>query len=184
MFSERKTAQIAAYFLHRAGGTMEHVKLMKLMYLADREALDAYGSSISKDTMYSMKMGPVLSHTLDLMGGNYDPLCEGEWSGWISPKEHYCVSIKKEITDKSFDEMSEAEMSILEKIFKEFGDWEMRKLIDYTHGFREWKNPGIGRLPIEYRDIFEALGKPEDKIAVLLEYLQDEAEISAALASI
>ena len=47
MFNERKVAQIAAYFLHRRGGCMSHLKLMKLMYLADREAFNRFGRSIT-----------------------------------------------------------------------------------------------------------------------------------------
>jgi hypothetical protein len=38
---------MAAYFLNRAGGSMEHVKLMKLMYLADRECMNQYWFPIS-----------------------------------------------------------------------------------------------------------------------------------------
>ena len=39
-FNERKAAQMAAFFLHQGGGKLEVLKLMKLLYLADRQAMD------------------------------------------------------------------------------------------------------------------------------------------------
>jgi uncharacterized phage-associated protein len=90
---------MAAYFLFRAGGgPMEHVKLMKLMYLADREAMDLYWFPISDDEYYSMKMGPVLSLALNLMSGNEDPESQGVWGEWVSAKENYRVSLQRERT--------------------------------------------------------------------------------------
>lgn len=69
MFDELKIAQATAYLLHKAGGTMEHIKVMKLLYLADRLSWQRYGYSISNDEYYSLPYGPVLSNTLNLMRG-------------------------------------------------------------------------------------------------------------------
>ncbi|MEE3701578.1 type II toxin-antitoxin system antitoxin SocA domain-containing protein, partial [Mannheimia haemolytica] len=52
MFDELKIAQATAYLLHKAGGTMEHIKVMKLLYLADRLSWQRYGYSISNDEYY------------------------------------------------------------------------------------------------------------------------------------
>ena len=47
MFNERKAAQMAAFFLGQgSGGRLAHLKLMKLLYLADREAVRAFGLPI------------------------------------------------------------------------------------------------------------------------------------------
>ena len=59
MFNELKTAQASAYLLHKAGGTMEHLKLMKLLYLADRLSWKEYDKSITGDEYYSLPYGPV-----------------------------------------------------------------------------------------------------------------------------
>jgi uncharacterized phage-associated protein len=181
MFKESKTAQIAAYFLHKADSQMEHVKLMKLMYLADREALGTLGAFISDDSMYSMRMGPVLSQTLDLMSGNYDPLSEGAWSEWVSDKENHQVMLKKQISENDLDELSDAELSIMEKVYDRFGDWTMKALIDYTHGLKEWGNPGMGRIPIATESILDALGKTPEETRAILGYLEEAKGIDAAL---
>lgn len=48
MFNERKAAQMAAFFLGQLlDRKMPHLKLMKLLYLSDREAVRAFGWPIS-----------------------------------------------------------------------------------------------------------------------------------------
>ena len=62
MFNERKAAQMAAFFLGQLlDRKMPHLKLMKLLYLSDREAVRAFGWPISGDRLVSMPHGPVLS---------------------------------------------------------------------------------------------------------------------------
>lgn len=41
MFNEEKVAQMAAYLLKKHGGSMRFIKLMKLMYLSDRKAMES-----------------------------------------------------------------------------------------------------------------------------------------------
>ena len=45
-FDERKAAQAASVLLERHGGSMPYIKLIKLLYLADREALIESGLPI------------------------------------------------------------------------------------------------------------------------------------------
>ena len=66
MFNEQRVAQMAAYLLGRARGHTKYLKLMKLLYLADRESMKRHGHPISGDRYVSMEHGPVLSHTLNL----------------------------------------------------------------------------------------------------------------------
>ena len=69
LFNEKRTAQAAAFMLHSAGGRLPLLKLMKLLYLAERESLRLFGEPISGDKLVSMPHGPVLSKTLDMMNG-------------------------------------------------------------------------------------------------------------------
>ena len=79
MFNERKAAQMAAFFLGQLlDRKMPHLKLMKLLYLSDREAVRAFGWPISGDRLVSMPHGPVLSQTLNLMDGDV----ESQPGGW------------------------------------------------------------------------------------------------------
>lgn len=49
MFNELKTAQLAAYLLKQGGGRMEYIKLINLLYLAEREHLKLYHSPMTGD---------------------------------------------------------------------------------------------------------------------------------------
>ena len=82
MFNERKAAQMAAFFLGQLlDRKMPHLKLMKLLYLSDREAVRAFGWPISGDRLVSMPHGPVLSQTLNLMDGFTRPMQANEFTG-------------------------------------------------------------------------------------------------------
>ena len=64
-YREDGSTQAAARLLKRAGGPMSHMKLIKLLYLADRRALVRWGRPITCDWYVSMPQGPVPSFTLD-----------------------------------------------------------------------------------------------------------------------
>jgi hypothetical protein len=64
MFREEKATAVAALLLEWAGGALDD---LKLMYLADRDAFRRFGTTITGDRYFSMKNGPILSATLDLM---------------------------------------------------------------------------------------------------------------------
>ena len=91
-FNERKAAQMASYFLMRRGGKMSHLKLMKLLYLSDREAMSKFEHPISGDRMVSLPHGPVLSMTLDYMDGNIESSKHG-WESYISTIKNHEVYI-------------------------------------------------------------------------------------------
>jgi len=81
LFDEQRTAQAAAFFLHKAEGRMPLFKLMKLLYLAERESYRRYGEPISGDQLVSTPHGPALSLTLDMMNGGGD--AQDGWNHWI-----------------------------------------------------------------------------------------------------
>jgi uncharacterized phage-associated protein len=185
MCNVRKLAQMAAYFLHRAGGPMEHAKLMKLMYLADREAIDLYGLPISEDDYWATKTGPALALTLNLMGGYEDYGSQMEWGEWVSAKENFQVGLRKEgMTGKGLNWLAGEEIAVLKKIYDKFGDWPTQNLIDYAHGLQEWIDPRGGRLLITFRSILEALGKSEPTIEATLKKLDRLAFIRSSPISI
>jgi uncharacterized phage-associated protein len=162
IFSELKVAQMAAYFLHRRGGRMSYLKLMKLLYLADRASLEQYEASISDDTHVSMPQGPVLSTTLNLMTGQID---SPEWRSWVTPHANYEVSLSRPVNDTDdLDELSEADVDILESVWRQFGHMERWELVKYTHDrLPEWVDPGRSSRPIDPRAVFVAVGRTREQ---------------------
>ena len=105
-FNEKKATQAAARLLRLRGGRMSYMKLIKLLYLADREALLRWGRPISTDRYVSMDHGPVLSRVLNLTSDGDDPECPSVWAESISAPSNYEVELKGEAGN---DELSEGE---------------------------------------------------------------------------
>lgn len=171
MFDERKAAQAAAYLLSKSNGRMPVLKLMKLLYLADRRSVELYGDQITCDFMVSMPHGPVLSRTLDLISGAADSIDAG-WDHWIRDRQDHCVSLRREAGRDSLEDLSDADVEVLDEVWARFGHMTKYQLRDWTHDKRncpEWNDPAGSSRPIEYESLLAALAKPEHERAVLVE---------------
>lgn len=162
-FREDKATQAAAHFLRLRGGKMSHLKLMKLLYLAEREALLQLGQPLTFDSCVSMQHGPVLSTTLNLMHGEIEKT--EHWDSTISSPENHEVSLKK---DPGTDSLSEAEVKIIEEVFEKYGTMARWQLRDLTHSLGEWQDPGGSTIRIEYKEILRAGGKTESEIDAIV----------------
>jgi uncharacterized phage-associated protein len=184
MFSERKVAQIAAYLLDRAKGRMNYLKLMKLLYLADRESMKCHGWPISGDRYVSMDHGPVLSQTLNLINGA-KKFEEHGWDHWIADKADYAVSLRRRATRETLDQLSDAELEVLRNVYAKFGKWDQWRLVDYTHRYcREWKDPKGSSLQIPYDAIFKALGHSAAEAKALGARLEEQRRIDKVFATL
>ena len=65
-FSHRKATQALNFFAQRAGGSINKMKALKLVYFADRYHLRKYGRPVVGDEYLAMNYGPVASGTKDL----------------------------------------------------------------------------------------------------------------------
>jgi uncharacterized phage-associated protein len=161
MFEELRAAQMAAYFLDRAQGRMPVLKLMKLMYLADRKSLAQHGHPITFDRMVSMDHGPILSTTYDLTQGAFRGQPQG-WEYWISERENHDLGLRRQVARDALEDLSDADIDVLNDVWNEVGHLGKWELVDYTHAqLKEWRFPDGSSLPIEYEDVFRALGRPE-----------------------
>ena len=184
-YNERKAAQMAAYLICKSGKSrMPHLKLMKLLYLAERESLKQHGACMFGDYLVSLPHGPVLSLTLDLMDGDTQSQ-PGGWEDFISAKENNELALKSPITIDSLDELSPADIEILDLIWGEFGPmgkWEIR---NYTHKHcPEWQDPHGSSYPIQYEKLFEACGYSNDEAKELAEQIEEERRIDRLFAAL
>jgi uncharacterized phage-associated protein len=164
-FNERKATQAAAKFLDLAGGSMNYMLLIKLLYLLDRRALKKWGRAVTGDEYYSMKLGPVLSEVLTLITQQPDPDTKGYWATHISEPNRYVVEISENPGD---DELSEAEESVIQAVFEKYGSYDPFQLADHLHQvLSEWQPVEHGRIPITIADILKAHGKSEEQIAAV-----------------
>lgn len=179
LFSERTVAQMAAFFLHKSGGQMSLLKLMKLLYLAERESLSRDGSPMCGDRLVAMQHGPLLSTTYELASG----FAKGEdWSAWIADKENHEVSLKKDVVPESLDEMSPSIISVLESTWNKFGEYDRWQISNYTHKhcpewIRAWKASGGKICQISHKDLFLALGWPSEDAQNVSEDIAEQAAL-------
>ena len=166
-FKERKSAQAAAYILAKHKGKMDYLKLIKLLYLADRASLVKKGKPITGAKMVSMPFGPVLSEILNLinLGRRYEE--DRPWLEYVSAPEGYAVRLVS--ADTEYDQLSEHERSILDEIDAMFGKMNKWSLVDWTHELPEWQDPRGSSLPIDPADILRAEGRSERDIQRIAE---------------
>ncbi|MGH9491967.1 MAG: Panacea domain-containing protein [Terriglobales bacterium] len=166
-FDEAKATQAAAYFLHLRGGQMHYIKLVKLLYLTDREALLRWGAPVTTDRHVSMDNGPVTSRILNLIT---EDRAKPVWSEYVSaPLDDYEVRLLKEAPT---DRLSPAEEKLMREIFERYGHRNRWDLIDNVmHKLPEWRDPQGSSIPIQIRDILEAVGEDEEQIRAVIREL-------------
>lgn len=190
LFSERKAAQVAAYFLIRASqklGSVTLLKLMKLMYLAERLSYERFCYPIIGDALVSMPHGPVLSRTLDLMnfGSSTD---DSEWESLISEREDRYMSLKNHdgLTVDDLRELSESDIEVLNSVWNKFGRLSAVKLREYTHDQNncpEWQDPDGSSVPIRIETLLEKLGYSQVDIEKAVAGIRRQAWVNSKLAA-
>lgn len=180
MFSEEKATALACAFLTMAGGKLEDLKLMKLMYLADREALRVLGSSITGDSYFSMRNGPVLSETLDLMTPRDQDDRARIWREHISLPSGYQIRQVRPLDPGRV--LSPAELDIVRQVWTQFGTWGKWQLVEYVHRLPEYTPTSHSSVPIAMRSLLEALGFNEEEVRRRLEHLRQHDAMDHLLA--
>lgn len=167
-FNEKVAAQVAAFFLHRAGGQLEILKLMKLMYLAERESFRQHGEPLTGDTPYSMEHGPVLSKVLNHMNSMVDSQ-PGGWESWITDRADHRVGLRIPGDPMArLDHLSEADLEVLGRVWRDFGHMTGSQLRNWTHrNCAEWEDPDKSSVQIPYSRLLKAVGFDADTAAEL-----------------
>ncbi|MDB5243909.1 MAG: hypothetical protein JWP57_4535 [Spirosoma sp.] len=159
-FNTRKSAQIAAFFAREAGGTIAVLKLVKLIYLADRENLELYDFPITGDTLVSMTHGPANSDTLDCINGKAAE--HGDWEEFVADRDGHDVRVARPVTDEDLDELSRAELGTLASTWRRFGKMTKYEIRNWTHeNLPEWQDPNGSSVPIPYSKIFALFGRSD-----------------------
>lgn len=168
-FSYKKAIQAINYLAQKEGGVIDKLKVVKLLYFADRYHLRRYGRLIINDTYWAMKMGPVASASKDILdSSDFMDNSEKEYS------IEYLVTTKKEAKEyniKSKKEpdttvFSQTDLEALDFVYKNLGKKTGGQLVNESHRYPEWSRfksaleTGItSREQINYSDFFN---DPED----------------------
>ena len=114
-----------------------------------------------------MNHGPVLSHVLDLVSDGDAPGDDVIWGAAIlAPAANYEVQLK---ADPGDDELSEAEIAVLEEVWEALGHEGRWELVELAHQLPNGKTRRAARSPISYRDILAAQGIDDEEIEAIEE---------------
>ena len=159
-----KALQAAGMFLRLNGGCMNYMKLLKLLYLADRESLGIDGDTITGDSVRAMPRGPVLSTIYNLI--RHKDSQSVRWHRYIGRGENYAVFLAE---DPGTLDLCRFEKEIIEKIYSQYKDEHAHDLVDLTHTLPEWRkyekrltaSGGKKSFRISNVEILEGMGKTE-----------------------
>jgi uncharacterized phage-associated protein len=179
-YSVRKAAQVTAFFTKKEGGAINVLKVAKLLYLADREFMSQYDFPILFDQFVSMPHGPVTSMTLNYINGLEES--RAEWGAFIVGREkNYIGLVNPDLSIDALDELSDAEIHVLEGIWDRFGQMRPFEIRDWTHAnCPEWEDPHGSSTPIPYERILKFLRKEHS--AEIAEEIETQRSLDKFLA--
>lgn len=166
-FDEPKTVAAASVLLKLAGGSMQHMRLIKLLYMADRLAWDRLGMPISGDRYSSMDHGPVLSGTYNLIKAGWESKSVTSlWNQVVKQADDVTVHLAGEADE---EELSDAEHALLVETHNRFKHiTNVFRLVNHLHvECEEWEDPKGSSRPISPIRILEVLGKTPPDIAAV-----------------
>lgn len=155
-FDTNKAAQVAHFFITKAGAEIEILKLVKLIYLTDRLSLEKRRIPVVGGSFYSLKHGPVTSEILDLIN---DGTRSGDspWEQLITDRAHHMLATTGSLEE--YDALAPSELRLLEEVWQRFGSQSKWDLVLWTHQHcEEWSDPRGGRIEISARKLAESFG--------------------------
>ena len=166
-FDYKKAVQAVNYFASKSGGNINKLKVIKLIYFADRYHLRKYGRPITNDEYFAMEYGPVGSGVKDI----------AEMTQFLDPKEKKYASIfinpsineVKSINSCEIDVFSDSDMEALDFAWDKFGKYDQFDLADITHRYPEWEKHRqalVGdpsRIKMSYKDFLDDPSENSEK---------------------
>ena len=173
-FNEQKATEAASLLLSWHGGKMSRVKILKLLYLADRKALENWERPITFDTYYSMKEGQVLSGVLDLIN---DKKNNSLWREHIEQADD--ISIRLHDDPVELKKLSRAEEKLLKAIYDEYGQMNRFDLGAITKQFPEYK-PTSSRKKTHIEEVLTYI-YGEEEAKRIRDRLEEQAYLEIAI---
>jgi uncharacterized phage-associated protein len=173
-FDSLKTTQAAGILLSLEERVMDRMRLLKLLYIADRELLVARGRTLTGDRAVAMNYGPVLCQTYQLIKGD-----ESSAEDW----DKHIRSVGKKLVlmgDPGRGELSRREVDKLNELTGRFRKITTLGLSAVTHEYSEWLKNFVPdtSMPIPWVDVLKDIAD-EDQIAAYEKKLVEQKLIDS-----
>ena len=170
-FNYEKSLQAAAYLLRLHGGSMKYLRLLKLLYIAERELLSEAALPLTGDCFKAMDHGPVLDLVYDHIRKEH--WTNPDWQKFVKTIPDYKVVLEQDPGEDHLPKIITDKLVEVTRRYKDQSRWEIR---DLTHQFPEWfknKPPQGSSNIIPLVDVLEAMGEGQETFDVIME---DELE--------
>ncbi len=160
---ELETAAQAVHYLLHKMGALNQLKVIKMIFLADKYHLLHMGRTITGDTYIAMEHGPVPSLVRNLVYRIEDYLPEearGIPDQFFTLGPNYMIESKDAV---DYDLLSVSDRAAIDFVISKFGELGYKKLLDYVHTLPEWKKHapqiewGAKFVPMNKVDMFSVL---------------------------
>ncbi len=174
----------ALYYILTKIKKADKIKLVKLIYLADKYHLIRYGRTITDDDYYAMPHGPVGTTVKDILSLDRFNMSE---------KGFKYASKLLELIDKNnfrakpdtrgeLEMLSDTDKEALDFVVDRFGKMAQWELRDYTHKYPEWyryenlfKNNLTRRERIETKELLSTI--KNDPLATSPKHIKESRKI-------
>ena len=185
MLNLEKLIQSCNYLLKKNDFTLNYTKLIKLLYLADKESLKGSLQTITGDTYVSMDNGPVLSSLYDLIRDKHvKKELQTLWNSHFLKNKYDLKTLV--ISQKPHDELSAYEMHILDSVYEQFKSYDVWDMVNYVHkNCPEWEFPEGSSIPIHQKEILQSIGRTQEEIELILaetDAFEEEEQVFSSLA--
>jgi uncharacterized phage-associated protein len=140
MRDENAIIESLHYLLKRLGRT-DKLKLVKLLFFADKYHLLKYARQISGDSYDALPAGPIPSGALDILnsvteyGISSETIQQAKKLFKVEDNDRMLADPEMVI---EYDSLSRTDIEALNFAIDNFGDKDSAFLIDYSHDFPEW----------------------------------------------
>lgn len=145
MFDLGQSMSAIFYILGHVEGPVNYKKVLKLLYMADRESLFESGWTITEDEPIVMPKGPVLNNLYTLLTDENAP--NRDIFTTFFNIENGNVSIKKPFT---YNWLSQFTEGVLNNVCNQYGNKTWQELSEMTHKLPEW-----GKKTLSWEQIIE-----------------------------
>jgi len=155
---ERALESVAVLLKSAPARRMNYMRLLKLLYIAEREILAERAHPLTGDSVLAMERGPVLSRTYSLILGG-DSKDSSKWKEFIN-KDHYDVVL---LNDPGTSHLTKAILFKLAEVTERYQDKDEWDMVEESHLLPEWRRVfpegSKSAFPMRWEDALIAQGK-------------------------
>ena len=160
---ERLAAQMAVALIAKANRPIGRLRLLKLMYLAEREAMCRFLLPIIGDDIFAMRQGMALSNTARLARGKGE--VDSDWNQHLV-RTAQGLGIRKGVAARSLDCLSEDNLKVIHSIWECYGHRTQDELVHVVHHqlpeYKQHWDDAVHKthaVPVPYETLYSTICK-------------------------